>query len=121
MQTVRRWIHLSTVALLMGLLGLVGPALAGHTVGVTDDSITIGSFGALTGPYYLFGKLIMNGAEAVYHEVNKQGGIHGRRLMFIRVDDRCDAATAIAVAKKLLHQHVVFMPCLWHPISGARR
>ena len=77
--------------------------------GVTGDTIKIGTFGPLTGPNYLFGKLVMNGAEIVYSEVNKAGGIHGRKLVVVREDDRCDPATAIAAAKKLIHQEQVFM------------
>jgi branched-chain amino acid transport system substrate-binding protein len=78
-------------------------------VGVTDDTIKIGSFGALTGPYYLYGGVIMNGAQLVYNEINAAGGIHGRKIEYVREDDRCDAATGIAAAKKLIHQHKVFM------------
>ena len=72
----------------LGLLAV--PTLADHTVGVTPDSIKIGFFGALTGPYYLYGKLVMNGADAVYNEVNRAGGIHGRKIVTVREDDRCD-------------------------------
>jgi branched-chain amino acid transport system substrate-binding protein len=93
--------------LTLGLLA--GPARADHTVGVTKDAVKIGFIGALTGPYYLYGKLIMNGADVVYNEVNRAGGIHGRKIVTVREDDRCDAATAIAAAKKLIHQHQVFM------------
>jgi branched-chain amino acid transport system substrate-binding protein len=64
--------------------------------GVSADSIRIGTFGALTGPGYLYGKLPMNGVEVVFDEVNAAGGIHGRKLQLVREDDRCDAASAIA-------------------------
>ena len=84
-------------------------AHAQSTAGVTGDTIKIGTFGPLTGPDYLFGKLVMNGAEIVYNEVNKAGGIHGRKLVLVREDDRCDPAAAIAAAKKLIHQEQVFM------------
>ena len=87
-------------------LGVQGAAAA--EVGVTDDTVKIGSFGALTGPYYIYGKVIMDGAQLVYNEVNEAGGIHGRKIEYVREDDRCDAATGIAAAKKLIHQHEVF-------------
>lgn len=111
METCGRSGRLLTVLLVVAL-GLASPgtvALAGHTVGVTEDTIKIGTFGALTGPGYLYGKLIMNGAEVVYNEVNKAGGIHGRKIALIREEDRCDAAAAIAAVKKLIYQHQVFM------------
>jgi branched-chain amino acid transport system substrate-binding protein len=85
------------------------PAHAAEVPGVTADTIKIGALGALTGPGYLYGRLVMNGAEVVYQEVNRAGGIHGRKIQLIREDDRCDAATAIAAAKKLIFQHQVFM------------
>jgi branched-chain amino acid transport system substrate-binding protein len=87
----------------------VTPAAAQGTPGVTADEIKIGALGALTGPGYLYGRLIMNGAEVVYNEVNKAGGVNGRKITLVREDDRCDAASAIAAAKKLIFQHQVFM------------
>ncbi len=98
-------------ALLLALLiaSFVPPGRAAEVPGVTSDTIKIGALGALTGPGYLYGLLIMDGAEVVYNEVNRTGGIHGRKIQLIREDDRCDAATAIAAAKKLIYQHQVFM------------
>ena len=92
------------------LVVVLVPALAAaQTPGVTATEIKIGTFGPLTGGNYLFGKLVMNGAEVVYNEVNKAGGIHGRKITLVREDDRCDPATAIAAVKKLIHQEQVFM------------
>ena len=76
--------------------------------GVTADTIKIGTFGALTGPGYLYGKLPMNGIDVVFDEINAQGGIHGRKLQLVREDDRCDPAAAIGAVKKLIHQDAVF-------------
>lgn len=85
-----------------------GVAAAQDVPGVTKDTITIGSFGALTGPNYLFGKIVMNGTEVVFDKVNAEGGIHGRKLVLVREDDRCEPAAAIAAAKKLIFQDKVF-------------
>jgi branched-chain amino acid transport system substrate-binding protein len=76
--------------------------------GVTADTIRIGSFGALTGPGYLYGKLPMNGIEAVFDDVNANGGINGRKLVLVREDDRCDPAAAIGAVKKLVSEDNVF-------------
>jgi branched-chain amino acid transport system substrate-binding protein len=106
------------IAVRVSLLSLLALALvtgplaawsAAQPPGVTADTIRIGAFGPLTGPNYLYGKLVMNGAEVVFNEVNKGGGVHGRRIVLVREDDRCDPATAIAGVKKLIHQHQVFM------------
>lgn len=76
--------------------------------GVTADTIKIGSFAALTGPGYLYGKLPMNGIEVVFDQVNAAGGINGRKLELVREDDRCDPAAAIGAVKKLIHEDKVF-------------
>src|SRR3954453_14841670 len=54
--------------------------------GVGDDTIKIGGLGALTGPGYLYGKIVMDGAEAIYKEVNDAGGIAGRKIVYMRQD-----------------------------------
>ena len=107
MDIARRFSRLSLLAL-VSVAAHSSPAPA-QVPGVTGDTIKIGTFGPLTGPNYLFGKLVMNGAEIVYNEANKAGGIHGRKLVLVREDDRCDPATAIAAVKKLIHQEQVFM------------
>jgi branched-chain amino acid transport system substrate-binding protein len=96
-----------------GLAGLVmmGAALQAaqaQVPGVTPDTIKIGSFGALTGPGYLYGKLPMNGIEVVFDQVNAAGGVNGRKLELVREDDRCDPAAAIGAVKKLIFEDKVF-------------
>jgi branched-chain amino acid transport system substrate-binding protein len=86
----------------------IAPLRAQTVPGVTADTIRIGSFGSLTGPTYLYGKLTMNGVEAVFAKVNAAGGVNGRKLVLVREDDRCDPATAIAAVKKLVFSENVF-------------
>src|SRR5215218_7891071 len=98
---------------ILGAATLLTVALAASSAtaqvpGVTADTIKIGTFGALTGPGYLYGKLPMNGVEVVFDEINAAGGINGRKLQLIREDDRCDAAAAIGAIQKLVHQDQVF-------------
>ena len=76
--------------------------------GVTDNEILVGSVGVMTGPYYIYGKLTMNGLDAVFDKVNEAGGVHGRKLRLIREDDFCKPEGAIAAVKKLIYDHKVF-------------
>jgi len=99
----------SLAAVLLAMIGIVAAAGAASEVGVTDTTIKIGTFGPITGPYYIYGKVIMDGAQIVFNEANAKGGIHGRKIEYIREDDRCDTATAIVTAKKLIHHDNVFM------------
>jgi len=96
------------VSCLLAMTVAAPVAFAQQQPGVTSDAIRIGSFGALTGPGYLYGKLVMNGVEVVFDEVNAAGGVNGRRLQLIREDDRCDPAAAIGAVQKLVHQDQVF-------------
>src|SRR5262245_15823612 len=98
---------LAGLAAALALIAVAAPALADEP-GITANSIRIGTFGALTGPGYLYGKLPMNGVEVVFDDINAAGGIHGRKLELVREDDRCDAAAAIAAIQKLVHQDQVF-------------
>ena len=94
---------------LVGALFWFAPQVASAEEGVTDDTIKVGTFGVMTGPYYTYGKVMMDGAQIVYNEVNAAGGIHGRKIEYIREDDQCKPEAAIAAVKKLIHQHKVFM------------
>jgi branched-chain amino acid transport system substrate-binding protein len=98
----------AVAALLASAAVFATRASAEDVPGVTKDQIKIGSFGSLTGPTYLYGKIVMNGVDAVFHKVNEAGGINGRKLVLIREDDRCDPATAIAAVKRLVYEHKVF-------------
>ncbi|MFC3725717.1 ABC transporter substrate-binding protein [Neoaquamicrobium sediminum] len=101
---------MKTLMRVTGLLvstAVVLPAMA-DTPGVTDDVIKIGTFGPITGPHYALGRLPMNGLETVIDDVNAAGGIHGRRLQLVRVDDQCDPAGAIAAVRRLVFNEQVF-------------
>jgi branched-chain amino acid transport system substrate-binding protein len=79
-----------------------------ETQGVTDKEIKIGMFGPFAGPAYLYGKISMNGAEAVFDKINEGGGVHGRKLVLVREDDGCRAEGAIGAVKKLAYETKVF-------------
>ena len=96
------------ISLLVAGLSLISMPAIAQQPGVTANSIKIGAFGALTGPGYLYGQLVMNGVEVVFDQVNAAGGVHGRKLELVREDDRCDPAAAIGAVQKLIHQQKVF-------------
>lgn len=94
--------------LILATTSSIGAAQTGPTQGVTDKEIKIGMFGPFGGPAYLYGKISMNGAEAVFDKVNQAGGIHGRKLVLVREDDGCRAEGAIGAVKKLAYETKVF-------------
>jgi branched-chain amino acid transport system substrate-binding protein len=94
----------------MGLATTVGMAsiVQAQTPGVTEDKIRIGILGSLTGPAAIFGSSNLAGGELAFEEVNAAGGIHGRKLEWVVVDDETSPPKAIAAFKKLAEQDRVF-------------
>jgi branched-chain amino acid transport system substrate-binding protein len=76
--------------------------------GITDTTIKIGAFGALSGPVAAVGVPVKKGMEAYVKYVNDQGGVHGRKIELIFEDDQFNPANALAAVKKLVEQDKVF-------------
>lgn len=89
-------------------------ALAGLSVGqeekvpgVTKDKIKLGAFIVQSGPVAPIGIPVMQGAQAWYNFINDEfGGIYGRKIEFIALDDAFNPANTVAVVKKLVEEEV---------------
>jgi branched-chain amino acid transport system substrate-binding protein len=88
-------------------LGFAGPACAADP-GMTDTEITIGLFGPLSGPLVGYGLDPLNAAKMMYEEVNKAGGINGRKIKLVIEDDKCTPNDLVSVVKKLVTVDNVF-------------
>jgi ABC-type branched-subunit amino acid transport system substrate-binding protein len=75
--------------------------------GTTRDAILIGQSAALTGSQASFGREIRDGGLALIEEVNRQGGIHGRRVELVTLDDAGNEARAKENALRLINEHKV--------------
>jgi ABC-type branched-subunit amino acid transport system substrate-binding protein len=89
-------------AVWLALIALSLPAPTVMAQGVTADTILIGQSAALSGPAEELGKEMKSGAEAYFDAVNKSGGIHGRKIKLISVDDGYEPERAAANTKKLI-------------------
>lgn len=97
----------SFAALAAMMLATASPALAEE--GVSKDSILIGAYGPLTGPASALGLGARAGMELAVDQINKAGGISGRKLVVQFEDDNFSPAQALAAVKKLVEQNHVFM------------
>src|SRR5690242_20103340 len=80
----------STIGVAVALASMASFGVqAADVPGVSDTEIKVGTFGPLTGPVYIYGKLTMNGVEVYFNKLNEKGGIHGRKLVLVREDDLC--------------------------------
>jgi ABC-type branched-subunit amino acid transport system substrate-binding protein len=76
--------------------------------GVTADKIVFGQAAALEGPAAALGQGMKMGLEAAFAEVNKAGGVKGRKLELKSVDDGYEPTKSIEAVKKLLANEKVF-------------
>jgi ABC-type branched-subunit amino acid transport system substrate-binding protein len=68
------------------------------------DKIVIGQSAPLTGSNADIGKEIRAGALAYLQKVNAAGGVHGRQIELVSLDDKNDRKTAGANAVKLVNE-----------------
>jgi len=81
------------------------------TPGVTDTTVTVGSSLALSGHAGYLGRQTLAGAMAYIQSVNAAGGVHGRTIRVIALDDGYDPPRCVANTQKLLIEDQVF--CLF--------
>ncbi|MFM7331390.1 MAG: ABC transporter substrate-binding protein, partial [Brachymonas sp.] len=72
------------------------------TDGVSKTSITIGQTTALTGAAATLALPFHQGARLYFERINAAGGINGRTINLVSMDDAGNAATAKANAQKLI-------------------
>jgi branched-chain amino acid transport system substrate-binding protein len=92
----------------MLLAAVPGLLAAGSELGVTDREIVIGMCNALTGPASALGTGVKKGASVYFDRINKEGGVHGRKVRIISVDDGYEPKNTIAQTKKLIAEDKVF-------------
>jgi branched-chain amino acid transport system substrate-binding protein len=76
--------------------------------GVSADKVVFGQATALEGPASALGQGMKLGLEAAFAEINKAGGVKGRKLELKSVDDGYEPGKSIEVVKKLLDEDKVF-------------
>lgn len=86
------------------LLGLVFLSCAKK-----EDVILLGEFGSLTGTTATFGKSTQKGIEMALDEINKAGGLEGRKVGIAVEDDQSKPEEAATVVKKLINQDRVLL------------
>jgi len=76
--------------------------------GVSDEEIVFGMAGPLTGPAKELGRQMKLGIETVFHATNLAGGVHGRQLRLVALDDGYEPARTAVVMKELYEKEKVF-------------
>lgn len=111
MATLREFAHCCTAALPLFILGLIlmVPGTMAQSPGVSDTEIRIGQSCALTGQAQSLGQGMRDGALAYFRQVNAAGGINGRKIRLISMDDGHAANASIVNTTRLIEDEKVFL------------
>ena len=91
-------------------LTVAGSALAQkkYDPGASDTEIVIGGISPYSGPASAYGA-IGKAISAYFDKVNAEGGINGRKVRFISLDDGYNPAKTVEHARKLVEEEEVLL------------
>ena len=78
-------------------------------IAAVQAEIKVGIAGPLSGSALLGGEQQEIGAQKAIEHLNNKGGVLGKRIVAISVDDACEPRQAKAVARQLVNEGVVFV------------
>ena len=104
---------------------LSGQALAQkkYDVGADDKEIKLGHINPYSGPASAYGT-IGKSIAAYFEKVNAEGGVNGRKIKFISLDDGYNPAKTVEMARKLVEQEevlLIFQPLGTPPNSAIHK
>ncbi|RPH44178.1 MAG: branched-chain amino acid ABC transporter substrate-binding protein [Burkholderiales bacterium] len=104
----RKFLAVALAGLTAALVG--GPATAQkkYDPGATDKEIKIGGISPYSGPASAYGA-IGKAIDAYFKKINAEGGINGRQIKFISLDDGYNPARTVEQARKLVEQEEVLL------------
>ena len=82
--------------------------------GITSGEILLGQSASFSGSFAGQAASYRDGALACFAAVNAAGGVHGRRIRLLSLDDAYDAQRATANSRRLIEQERVF--ALFNPM-----
>ena len=92
----------------IALIALAIADLRAEEPGIFEQRILFGQSAAFSGPASELGKNMRIGIKAAFQEINDRGGVHGRRLELLSLDDAYEPEAAIANTTQLIEREEVF-------------
>lgn len=104
---------------LITIILVVVIASVGLMLGCTKGEIElkIGATASLTGKLVNISKSIQNGVELAAEEINKKGGIEGKKIRLVWEDEGDNPQKAVSAIQKLINIH--YVPVIIGPISSS--
>src|SRR5438034_10810482 len=97
-----------SISLIAGVIAVCAGAAQAQAPGISARSVVIGQSAPLTGANAELGNDIRNGLLAYFKKTNDAGGVHGRKVELLTLDDANQIRRAEANTKKLVAQQGVF-------------
>lgn len=72
-----------------------------------SDVLKVGGIGPLTGPLAIYGVSSTNGSKLAMEEINKNGGILGKQVEYLVLDEKGDSTEAVTAYNRLVDEGVV--------------
>lgn len=96
---------------LLGIMLLGCVLAAGHASaepGVSSDSIQLGQSLALSGPLGDLGQEVLRGSKVYFDALNARGGVNGRRINLVSLDDSYEVEKSVANVEGLIAGDATF-------------
>ena len=90
------------------LLLVLSPMVCHAEAGVSANRILLGQSAAFSGPAAQLGIDLNAGARLYFDQVNRQGGIHGRKIEILTADDKYEPALTVENTRRLIQNDQVF-------------
>lgn len=93
---------------LLAVAAIAVSATAGAEPGITDNSITLGMTSPFSGTNGAYGEDMRQVIQTYFDQVNKTGGVNGRKINLVALDDGYETDRAVANTKTLIQEKNVF-------------
>ena len=104
-------LNILTLAVASLVAMTVGPAAFAqkkYDTGATDKEIKVGNINPYSGPASAYGA-IGKAIQAYFDKINAEGGVNGRKINFISLDDGYNPAKTVEQARKLVEEEEVLL------------
>lgn len=99
------------------ILAACGVAMGLAWSGAQAQSIKIAVVGPTTGPVTQYGDMVREGVDTAIEQINAAGGVNGKKLEAVVIDDACEPKQGPVAANRVVNQKIGFV--VGHVCSGA--
>lgn len=100
---------------LAAALGLAAGMMA--TTAAYADTIKFAIAGPYTGALTQYGEMVKQGVDTAVEQINAEGGVLGKQIEIVQVDDACEPKQGPVVANRIVNDEIGYV--IGHVCSGA--